>query len=99
MFRAYLGESSHESERPLSNRAPAAVDRQRVPPVRDLLDFGHGRVLPLLLVGGVRNRPGDGVVVLAIDDQQRAAVGVLRIDLGLADWVHVCVFYMDPPAT
>ena len=34
-----LGEPSHERERPLSDRAPAAVDRQRVAPVRDLLDL------------------------------------------------------------
>src|SRR6476619_5719598 len=41
---------------------PAGVDRQRVPAVRHLDDLGHARVARLLLVGRVRDRPGDRMV-------------------------------------
>ena len=67
-----LGEALDEVERGLSHLLPAMVDRQRVAAVRDLLDLRDARVLALPLVGGVRDRPGNRVVLLAVDDQQRS---------------------------
>lgn len=48
-----------------------------MPPNWDLLDLGHALVILLVLVGGVDDRPRDGVVPLAGDEQQRPAVGFL----------------------
>ena len=69
--------------------APAAVDGQRVPAVLDLDDLGHAFVVLLLLVGGVGDRPGHGVVLLPGDDQQRATLRVLGVDLRLGPRVEV----------
>ena len=52
-------------------------------------DLGHALVALLLLVGGVGDRPRDRVVLLAGDDQQRPAVGVLAVDLRLGPRVEV----------
>ena len=73
--KVQLDESLHEVECRLCHLAPAAVDRERVAAVRDPGDLGDGLVVLLALVGGVGDRPRDGVVLLALDDQQRAAVG------------------------
>src|SRR5262245_44105228 len=81
--RGRLGEALDELERGVGDLAPAAVDRQRVSAVRDLLDLGHALVALLPLERRVGDRPGDGVVLLAVDDQQRPAVGVLRVRLRL----------------
>ena len=51
--------------------APAVIDGQRMPATRNPMDLRETRVLLLLLVGSMGNRPRDGVVVLARDDQQR----------------------------
>src|SRR6185369_3674341 len=64
-------EALHELERRLGDFPPAAVDRERVAAIRHLLDLGHGLVSPLPLVGGVSDRPGNGVVLLSVEDQQR----------------------------
>ena len=60
-----------------------------MPAARDLPDLGHARVALLALVGSVRDRPGYGVVLLAVDDQQRAAVGVGGVDLSLGPGIEV----------
>src|SRR5512133_4080700 len=65
-----LGEPLDEVKRRLGDLAPAVVDRQRVSPVRDLHDLGDAGVAPLPLEGGVRDRPGHRVTLLAVDDQQ-----------------------------
>src|SRR5215213_9998348 len=70
-----------ELERRLGDLAPAVVDRERVTSIRHLHDLGHAGVVPLPLVGGVRDRPRHGVILLAVDDQQGTAVGVLRVHL------------------
>src|SRR3954453_10137243 len=70
--KAQLDESLHEVECRLCLLAPAAVDRERVPAVRDPGDLGDGLVVLLALVSGLGDRPRDGVVLLALDDQQRA---------------------------
>src|SRR6516165_9995438 len=72
-----------EVECRLGDLAPAMVDREGVAPVGNLHDLGHGGVAPLPLVGGVRDRPRHRVVLRAIDDQQRTAVGAGRVDLRL----------------
>ena len=77
------------------------VDREGVASVRDLHDLRHGGVAPLPLVGGVRDRPRHRVVLLALDDQQGAAVGVLRVHLRLRPRVEVRVAHLherDPGA-
>src|SRR5215204_5202071 len=78
-----LDEALHECERRVGDLAPATVDRQRVAAIRDLLDLGDTRIALLPLVGGVRDRQGDRVVLIAVDDQERAAVGILRVHLRL----------------
>src|SRR3954463_3893124 len=70
------GEPVDEVQRCVGHLAPPVVDRERVTPVRDLHDLRHCRVLALALVGGVRDRPRHGVVLLAVDDEQWASVGV-----------------------
>src|SRR6266566_2277611 len=60
-----------------------------MPAVGYFMDLSHARVLLLLLVGGMGDRPRDGVVVLAGDDQQRSALGILRVDLGFRPRVDI----------
>src|SRR5437762_150157 len=84
-----LGEALDEGERRLGDLPPAAVDHERVPAVGYLGDLGQGLVPLLLLVRGVRDRPRDGVVLLAVDDQERPARGVLRVDLRLGPGIQI----------
>src|SRR5256886_16451914 len=84
-----LSEALDEGERRLGHLPPAAVDHERVPAVGYLGDLGHGLVPLLLLVRGVRDRPRDGVVLLAVDDQERPARGVLRVDLRLGPGIQI----------
>jgi len=96
-----LDEALDEVECRLGDLAPAVVDREGVPPVRDLHDLRHAGVAPLLLVGGVRDRPRHGVVLRAVDDQQGTAVGVRRVHLRLRPRVEVRVAHLgqgDPGA-
>ena len=67
-----MDEPLDEAERGLGNLVPAAVDGERMAAVRDLDDLGHALVPLLLLVRRVRDRPRHDVVLLAVDDQQRA---------------------------
>ena len=86
--------------------AVSATSRQpwsivRVASVRDLHDLRHTGVALLSFVGGVRDRPWHGVVLLAVDDQQGAAVGVLRVHLRFRPRVEVRVGHLrerDPGA-
>ena len=57
--------------------------------VRHRDDLGHALIALLILVGGVRDRRGDRVVLVPGDDQQGSAVGVLGIDLRLGPGVEV----------
>src|SRR5689334_3999210 len=79
--RSGLGESSDEVQRGLGDLPPTVVDREGVASVRHLHDLGHGGVTPFPLVSGVRDCPRHRVVLLAVDDQQRTAVGVLGVYL------------------
>ena len=72
-----------EVERSLRDLLPAVVDGQRVAAVGHLLDLGDAWVALLPLVGGVGDRPGNRVVLLPDEDQQRATIGVLRVGLQL----------------
>ena len=78
-----------DREVPVGDLAPTTVYGQRVPPSGDLLDLGDARVVLLLLVGGVDDRPRDGVVLLPGDEQQRPTVGVPGVDLVLGPRVQV----------
>src|SRR5215208_3125851 len=89
-----LDEPPHEVEGDLGDLAPAAVDCQRVAAVRDLLDLSHRLVAALALVGGIRDRPWHRVVLLAVDDQKRAAVRVADVELRLAERVQVGVGHL-----
>src|SRR5437773_10103325 len=84
-----LGEALDEGERRLGDLPPAAVDHERVPAVGYLGDRGQGLVPLLLLVRGVRDRQRDRVVLLAVDDQERPARGVLRVDLRLGPGIQI----------
>src|SRR5918997_3242245 len=57
--QARLDESLHEVERRLCHLAPAAVDRERVPAIRDPGDLGDRLIVLVALVGGVCDRPRD----------------------------------------
>ena len=89
-----LIEPLDEVECDLGHLAPAMVDRERVASVRDLDDLRDSRIVLLPLVRRVRDRPGHGVVLLAIDDQQRTPVGVLGVDLGLGPRVEVRIAHL-----
>src|ERR1700761_3496856 len=78
-----LGESLHEVQGGVGDLAPAAVDRERVPAVGYLDDLGHPWVALLALERGVRDGPRHGVVLLAVDDQQRPSLRILGVDLRL----------------
>src|SRR5215218_964575 len=77
MELARLGrdEPLDELERGLRDLLPAVVDGQRVAAVGHLLDLRDARVAFLPLVGGVGDRPGNRVVLLPVEDQQRAPSG------------------------
>src|SRR6266487_462689 len=66
---ALLHEAFDEGEGGVADLAPSAVDGQRVAAVGHLDDLGDAGVVLLLLVGGVGDRPGHGVVLLPGDDQ------------------------------
>jgi hypothetical protein len=55
----------------------------------DLDDLGEALVVLLLLVGGVGYRPWHGVVLLLGDDQQRATIWIVGVDLRLGPRVEV----------
>src|SRR5206468_6050140 len=78
-----------ERERRVGDLAPAAVDRERVTATRDLDELGHARIALLTLVGRLGDRHRDGVILLADDDEQRATIGVLRVDLRLGPRIEV----------
>ena len=53
----------------------------------DLRIFGHAGIALLVVETGCADGRWDGVVLLACDDQQRAKVGVVDVDLGFGEWV------------
>src|SRR5258708_36523492 len=55
----------------------------------DFADLRHGRVLLLELVGGMGNRPGNGVVLLSREKQQRSALGLLGVHLGFRPGIEI----------
>src|SRR5258708_24710638 len=75
--------SLDECQGRVGHLAPARIDDERVPAVGQLDDLGHPWVALLLLVGSFSNRRRDGVILYAFDDQKRAALGILGVDLGL----------------
>lgn len=60
------------------------IDDQGVSASLDPFDLGDPRILRLDLVTGLRDRERHGVIAVTRDDEQRAAIGILRIDVGLA---------------
>src|SRR5688572_23595503 len=86
-----LDEALDEVERGLGDLAPAVVDSEGMASVRDLRDLRHAGVGLLPLVGSVGDGPRHRVVLLALDDQQRTAVGVLGVHLRLGPRVEVRV--------
>src|SRR5664279_316986 len=82
-------ESLDETECGVGDLAPAAVDGQCVSAAGDFLDLGDSLVALLLLERSVGDGPRHRVVVLAGDDQQRPALGVLAVDLRFGPWVEV----------
>src|SRR3954468_14577134 len=88
--RSASREPPDELQGHLGHLSPAAVDRERVATSAHLDDLGDSLlVLLLLLEGGVRDRPGHGVILLAGDDEQRSPLGVLMVDLHLRPRVEV----------
>src|SRR5215218_761467 len=83
-----------EVERGFRDLLPAVVDGQRVATVGHLLDLGDARVALLPFVGGAGDRPRNRVVLLSVEDQQRAPIGVLRVDLRLGPGVEVGVGHL-----
>ena len=80
--------ASTDSQSPGDVR-PTGVDGQRVSASGDLGDLGDGRVLSLVSEGGLGDGRGDGGALLAGDDQQRSAVRVGDVDLGIGERVEV----------
>ncbi len=69
-----VGEALDECEGRVGHVAPAVVDDERVTTIGNLDELGHALVALLLLVGGIGNRRGDGVILGSFDDQERPAV-------------------------
>src|ERR1700761_2778324 len=84
-----LDEALDKRKRRRGDFLPAAVDRERVPAAGNLSDLGDALVALVPLEGGVGYRPGNRVILLAGDQQQRSAVRVLRVDLRLGPRVEV----------
>src|SRR5215218_4502223 len=59
-------EALDEIERGLCHLVPAVVNDERVAAVRHLHNLRHSWVAPLPLVGGIRDRPRHGVVLIAL---------------------------------
>src|SRR5258708_19409762 len=87
--------SLDECQGRVGHLAPARIDDERVPAVGQLDDLGHPRVALLLLVGSFSNRRRDGVILYAFDDQKRAALGILGVDLGLGPGVEVLIASLE----
>src|SRR5437868_3865957 len=79
-------ESLDERHSGVGDLPPAAIDRKRVTTIRDLDDFGDGSIALLLLERRVGDRPRDGVIRAARDQQQRSALGVRAVNLRLGPW-------------
>src|SRR6187200_93669 len=90
-----LGEPLDEVEGGLGDLAPAVIDGEGVAAVRHLHDLRYGGIALLPLVGGVRDRPRHGVILLAVDDQQGSTIGSGRVHLRLCPRVEVCVAHLD----
>src|SRR3954447_3793337 len=84
-----LGEALDKRERLVGDLAPTAVDRERMPAVRDPRDLGGTGVPSLLLVRRVDDRPRHRVILLAGYEEQRAALGTLAVDLRLGPRIEV----------
>src|SRR5690348_1341810 len=84
-----LGVLLDEGQGDVGDFPPAVVDGQGVPAAGDLDDLGDVGVALLPLVGGVSDSPRDGVVHLAVDDEQRPAAGVLGVDFRLGPRIEV----------
>src|SRR5882724_3238684 len=79
----------HEREGDVRDFAPAAVDREGMAAAFHLDDLGQRGILLLQLVRGARDGPWNRVVLLARDDEKRAALRVRRVDLGFGPRVQV----------
>src|SRR5438105_15915983 len=84
-----LDEPLDERQGAVGDFPPTAVDREGMAAVWNLDDLGHAFVALLALERGVGDRPRHRVVLLAVDDQQRPALGVLGVDLGLGPRIEV----------
>src|SRR6266576_6437111 len=84
-----LGGALDERERLVGDLAPAAVDRERMPAVRDRRDLGDTGVASLLLVRRVDDCPRHRMIALAGYEQQRAAFGILAVYLRLGPRIEV----------
>src|SRR4051794_30198583 len=84
-----LGEALDERERLVGDLAPAAIDRERMPAVRDPRDLGDTGVTSLLVVRRVDDCPRHRVIAFARDEQQWSAFGILAVDLRLGPRIDV----------
>src|SRR6516165_2715408 len=78
-----------ERERRVGDLAPAVVDGERMPAPGHLGHLGYSGIALLVLVGGAGDRRRGGMVLLAGDEQHRAAVGIAGVDLCLGPRVEV----------
>src|SRR5215218_1120705 len=63
------------------DRLPALADHRKVRPPLEFEEVGPGRRAPVLLDLRLRERRGDGVVLLQADDEQRSAAGPFEVHL------------------
>jgi hypothetical protein len=56
---------------------------------RDQLDLGDARVALLPVVGRIGDGPRHDVIELAVEDEERTPIGVLRVHLVLSPRIHV----------
>src|SRR5947199_2038095 len=86
---AFLKLLRDERERGLGHFTPSVVNGQGMPAAGYFTNLSHAGILLLFLIGGMGDRPWDGVVVLAGDDQQWSTLGILRVDLGFRPRVEI----------
>src|SRR5258708_350467 len=72
-------EALDEGEGHVSHAAATVVGDEGVATIGKLDDLGHALVALMLLVSSLGNRAGDGVVLGALDDQERPTLGVLGV--------------------
>src|SRR5947209_2117501 len=84
-----LHEAIDKLKRGVGDFAPATIDHERVAAVRDFGNLRHARVVLLLFVTGLSDRPWDSVVLFTGDDQERTTLRIFAVYLDFGPGIQV----------